>query len=106
MRVSRLKTFPRLCAAKLDAIRAEDITAYIGTRQALQMETSTINRDLATLRRMFKLAMEWETVLKLLPKVRLLPGENRRERVVTADEEAAYLEASAPLLRGFALTAR
>jgi integrase len=105
MRVSRLKTFPRLWGAKLDAIRAEDITAYIGTRQALQMETSTINRDLATLRRMFKLAMEWETVLKLLPKVRLLPGENRRERVITADEETAYLEAAAPLLRDFALIA-
>jgi integrase len=67
------------------------------------MATSTINRDLATLRRMFKLATEWETVSKLLPKVRLLPGENRRERVVTTEEEDAYLSKAAPLLRDFAV---
>lgn len=106
MRISRLKTFPRLWDAQLDAITAEDITAYVSARQALEMETSTINRDLATLRRMFNLAMEWEHVLKLLskplPKVRLLPGENQRERVVSPEEEAAYLEAAAPLLRDFA----
>jgi integrase len=66
------------------------------------METSTINRDLATLRRMFKLAMEWEHVSKLLAKVRLLPGENRRERVITPEEEVVYLGAAAPLLKDFA----
>jgi integrase len=105
MRVSRLKTFPRLWGAKLDAIRPEDVTAYIGARQALEMETSTINRDLATLRRMFKLAMEWEAVSKLLPQVRLLAGENRRERVVTPAEEASYLAVAGPLLKDFAVIA-
>jgi integrase len=105
MRVTRLKTFPALWGKRLDAIRPEDITAYIGARQALEMQVSTINRDLATLRRMFKLAMEWGDVLKVLPKVRLLPGENRRERVVTLDEEKAYLEAASPLLLDFALIA-
>jgi integrase len=101
--IARIKTFPRLWNARLDAIRAEDITAYIGVRQALSMSTSTINRDLAALRRMFKLAMEWESVSKLLPTVRLLSGENRRERVITPEEEAAYLEAAAPLLKDFAV---
>ena len=67
------------------------------------MDTSTINRDLATLRRMFKLAEEWGIVSKIMPKVRLLPGENRRERVVTLAEEKVYLEAAAPLLRDFAV---
>ena len=98
---ARIRTFPRLWNARLDEIRAEDITAYIGVRQALSMSTSTVNRDLAALRRMFKLAMEWESVSKLLPTVRLLSGENRRERVITPDEETAYLEAAAPLLRDF-----
>jgi hypothetical protein len=74
MRATRLKTFPRLWNTKLDEIKADDIAAYVGARQKLEMATSTINRDLATLRRMFKLAIEWETVSKLLPKVRLLPG--------------------------------
>jgi len=104
MRVTRLKTFPRLWGTKLNAIRADDISAYIGARQKLGMEASTINRDLATLRCMFKLAMEWEAVSKLLPKVRLLPGENRRERVITPDEDA-YIEAAGPLLKDFALIA-
>ena len=67
------------------------------------METSTINRDLATLRRMFNLAMEWKSVSALLPKVKLLPGEKRRERAVSPEEEATYLEAAAPLLRDFAI---
>jgi integrase len=105
MRASRLETFPRLWNVRLEAIRPDDIGAYIGARQALEMRVSTINRDLATLRRMFKLAMEWGSVQGILPKVRLLPGENRRERVVTLDEEKAYLEAASPLLLDFAMIA-
>src|SRR4051812_40646923 len=105
MRATRLKTFPRLWNMKLDDIRPEDISAYIGARQALEMRVSTINRDLATLRRMFRLAMEWGKASKVLPRVRLLPGENRRERVVTPAEEAAYLDAAAPLLKDFAAIA-
>lgn len=101
--VRRLSSFPRLWNAKLDAVRAEDITAYIGARQALGMRTSTVNRDLAALRRMFRLAMEWNHVSKLLPVVRLLSGENRRERVVTSEEETAYLESAAPMLKDFAV---
>jgi hypothetical protein len=54
------------------------------------VEVSTVNRDLATLRRMFHLAQEWGKVEKLLPRVKLLAGENRRERVLTAEEEAVY----------------
>jgi hypothetical protein len=75
-RVKRLSKFPRLWGARIDAIRAEDIAAYVGVSQVLEMETSTINRDLATVRRMFKLAMEWEAVSKLLPAVRMLAGKN------------------------------
>lgn len=101
--MARLKTFSWLWDTRLDSIRPEDITDYIATGQVLEMETSTINRDLATLRRMFKLAMEWERVSKLLPKVRLLPGENRRERVISEEEGKAYLNAAAPLLRDYAV---
>ncbi len=68
MRVSRLKTFLRLWNKPLDEITQEDIMAWVSARQALEGETSTINRDLATLRRMFKLAMEWQSVDGLLPK--------------------------------------
>lgn len=62
-----------------------------------------MNRDLATLRRMFKLAMEWKRVSVILPTVKLMPGEARRERVVSPGEEHAYLEKAGPLLKDFAI---
>jgi integrase len=43
---------------------------------------------------MFNLAQEWGTVTTVLPKVRLLPGENQRERVLTHEEEKNYLTAT------------
>jgi integrase len=61
------------------------------------MQVSTINRDLATLRRMFHLAQEWGNVLAIFPRVRMLPGENQRERVLTHFEETKYLEAATNL---------
>ena len=39
---------------------------------------------------MFHLAQEWGKVEKALPTVRMVPGENHRERVLTAEEEALY----------------
>ncbi len=51
------------------------------------------------LRRMFYLANEWGRVEKALPKVRMLPGENHRERVLTPQEETAYLSKAGPVLR-------
>jgi hypothetical protein len=76
------------------------IQAFIVHRQGQKQErrggktlkVSTINRDLAALRRMFHLAKEWGKVAKVLPKVKLLPGENQRERVLSAEEESAYLK--------------
>ena len=51
------------------------------------------------LRRMFYLTQEWGKVEKALPKVRMLPGERHRERVLTAEGETHYLGAARPLLR-------
>ena len=48
---------------------------------------------------MFALAQEWGKVEKALPKVRMLPGERHRERVITAEEEIAYLASAPTLLR-------
>ena len=38
--------------------------------------------------------MEWNVVEKAAPRLALLPGERRRERVISASEEAAYLLAA------------
>jgi integrase len=47
------------------------------------------------------LAVEWG-VLDSAPKIELLTGECRRERVVTAHEESRYLSAASPLLGAIA----
>jgi hypothetical protein len=98
--VENLKAYGKLAEEPLDEITHDAISGFIvhrqGQRQARRggkaLEISTINRDLATLRRMFHLAEEWGRVSTVMPKVKLLPGENQRERALGADEEAAYLK--------------
>ena len=87
--VNNLKAMPALASLSIDAITSEHIGAYVAQRKASGLEVSTVNRDLATLRRMFHLAQEWQKVTTVLPRVKLLPGENRRERVLTSGEETA-----------------
>jgi integrase len=70
------------------------IAGFIAHRQAGKVEGSTVNRDLACLRRIFNLAQEWGKVACVLPKVKLLPGENHRERVLGQDEETRYIKAA------------
>ena len=50
---------------------------------------------------MFNLANEWKIVERPLHRVRMLKGENQRDRVLTADEEKDLRQA-APLLRDVA----
>ena len=52
---------------------------------------STVNRSLATLRRMMRLAQEWR-VIDRVPRIRLLPGERNREFVLSYADEKNYLE--------------
>ena len=58
------------------------------------MKVATVNRELQVLRRMFALAVEWGKVERSLPRVRMLPGEAHRDRVVSVNEEKAYLDAA------------
>jgi integrase len=58
------------------------------------IKVSTVNRELQVLRRMFQLAMEWGKVERMLPRVRMIPGEAHRERVISVNEETVYLEAA------------
>ncbi|MGO9970430.1 MAG: tyrosine-type recombinase/integrase [Bryobacteraceae bacterium] len=92
--VRNLMGYDKLVGLKMDAITSEVIAGFVAKRRDAGMQVSTINRDLATLRRMFHLAQEWERVTSILPKVRMLPGENQRERVLTSDEELRYLDAA------------
>jgi len=88
--VKSLLAFEKLAAARLDSITTETVGAFVALRNGAGVQISSINRELQALRRMFHLAQEWGRVEKALPTVRMVPGENHRERVLTAEEEALY----------------
>jgi integrase len=92
--VKALLSFERLATARLDTITTETIGAFIARRKTAGVQISSINRELQALRRMFHLAQEWGKIGKALPKVRMVPGENHRERVLTAEEERVYFSAA------------
>ena len=92
--LKNLNGYAPLAGCPLDEISVEKISGFVAKRREAGRAVSTINRQLEVLRRMLKLAMEWGKVEKVLPKVEMLPGENQRDRVLTADEEARYLDAA------------
>lgn len=101
--VKALRAYDKLATLPLDAITTEVIAGYVAKRHEAGLETSSINRELQSLRRMFTLALEWGKVEKALPKVRMLSGEKHRERVLTPAEEAVYLAHATPLLHDVAV---
>jgi integrase len=53
---------------------------------------ATVNRELATLRRMLRLAQEWKEIQRV-PRIRLLSGERVRDCVLSRQQEKIYLTA-------------
>jgi integrase len=92
--VKCLLSFEKLAPARLDAITSETIGAYVTTRQEMKNEITTINRQLQVLRRMFNRAMKWKKVHTKLETVEMLPGEHRRDRVLSPAEESLYFAAA------------
>jgi integrase len=91
---ARLLEYPPVADESLDTITGEKIAGYARRRQDMGMKVSTVNRELQVLRRMFALSMEWGKVQRVLPRVRMIPGEAHRDRVVSVNEEKSYLEAA------------
>jgi integrase len=85
-----------LASSPLDAIDEAVIEAYTQARCRCQsrrkrpLAASSVNRELATLRRLLRLAHEWR-VIQRIPRVRLLRGERQREFVLGQDKEPIYL---------------
>ena len=91
--IRSLLGYKPLANAKLDAIGNELAAEFASHRLAEGLEVSTANSALRVLRRALRLAEQWG-VLEAAPAISLLPGERHRERVVTLDEEAKYLDAA------------
>jgi integrase len=89
----RLVEFEAIASARLDQIIGETVAAYVAHRQVDGLNTTAINRELQILRRILHLAVEWGRSEKPI-KIRMLPGELRRERVLTEAESLRYLTAA------------
>jgi integrase len=81
-----------LATMRLNQITGESISEFAGFRLSNKLQISTVNSSLRVVRSIFHRAAEWG-VLDVVPKIKLLPGERHRERVVTREEEARYLAA-------------
>lgn len=85
-----------LAGARLDTIDEAAIDAYVKrrlktkSRRKRDLSAASVNRELATLRRLLRLAHEWR-VIDRVPRIRLLRGEHQREFVLTQEQEKLYL---------------
>ena len=87
----------------LDSITSETVAAYAAHRQSRALVASSVNRELRVLRRVLRLAVEWG-ILERVPKVQMLRGEKRRERVVGEQEFLRYVSCAAAVLADVART--
>ncbi len=99
--IRALTAYKPLADAHLDQIMGELASEFAANRLREGMQVSTANNSLRVLRRILNLAVEWN-VLGVAPKIKTLPGERRRERVITGAEETRYLAAAPELLASIA----
>lgn len=95
--IRALLKYEPLANTHLDQINAERAAGFAAMRQAEGLENGSINSSLRVLRRILRLATDWG-IIDIAPKIEMLRGESRRERVVTVEEEYHYLGAATPFL--------
>lgn len=101
-----IRTFlPWFGAKRLNEIPASEINEFKQSRLTDGCAGATVNRDLATLRRILSLAMK-DDLIQVTPfsahRIEFLE-ENRRERVLSFGEENRYLTAATQPLRDVAI---
>jgi integrase len=102
--VSRLLAFAELANQQISKINPEMVTRFAVHRKNQGISASAVNGDLRTLRRMLRLAFEWELIPRP-PIVHALPGERSRDRVISFEEEQRYLAAAGSNLRALTILA-
>jgi integrase len=100
-KLSRLLEYPPIASARLDRIDEGIIEGYVVARRA-SVGPATVNRELATLRRMLRLAHEWREIQRV-PRIRLLSGERVRDFVLSRKQEEVYLAACPQPLQDIAV---
>ena len=82
-----LNTIDEAAIEKYRQTRAATIS-----RRKTALAAGSVNRELATLRRLLRLAYEWK-VIDRVPRIKLLRGEKNREFILPHNREAEYLSA-------------
>ncbi|MCZ6492227.1 MAG: site-specific integrase [Acidobacteria bacterium] len=100
-KLGMLLRFGPLADASLDSIDEALVESFVQYRSK-QVSPASVNRELATLRRLLRLAQEWR-IIDRVPRIRLLPGERIREFVLSHQQEQQYLEIAPQPLRDVAL---
>src|SRR5262249_55962444 len=99
--LARLLEFEPLADARISDIDEAMIESFVQSRSQ-QVSPASVNRALATLRRLLRLAQEWRVVDRI-PRIRMLHGERNREWVLSHAHETAYLAAAPQPLQDVAL---
>ena len=98
----------KLVDLRLDAIDESAIETYKRTRsQSVSrhkkpLSPASVNRELATLRRLLRMAHNWKLIDRL-PKIKLLRGEGAREFVLSREMEPKYFDALTAPMRELAV---
>jgi len=99
-KLTRLLEFAPLASSPLDKINKALIARYIESRHS-KVAVATINRELATLRRILYLAHDWNEIAAV-PRIKMLKGERSRDFVLSHQQEKTYLEAAPQPLKDVA----
>lgn len=86
---------------RMAMIGADDVRAYTASRQAAGASNGEINRELAIVKRAFRLALQAQKLLQA-PYIPMLHEDNVRTGFFERDQFAAVREALPPALRGVA----
>jgi integrase len=92
-----------LALRRIDAIDEAAVEDYVQSRSRAisrrkkRLAAGSINRELATLRRLLRMAHEWKEIQRV-PRIRLLRGEGNREFVLSPVQEVSYLAACPDVL--------
>jgi integrase len=100
-KLTRLLEFRPIANAKIDRIDEGVIERFVIARRET-VGPATVNRELATLRRMLRLAYEWREIQRV-PKIKLLSGERIRDFVLSRKQEEIYLGACSQPLHDMAV---
>ena len=100
-KLTRLLEFSPLASAPLDKINRALIARYVQTRHG-HVTAATINRELATLRRILHLAHDWNEIAAV-PRIKMIKGERSRDFVLSYQQERGYLNAAPQPLKDVAI---